>query len=165
MTRFRTGWVAVLLALAAAGVILTYWTPVENPSGTWHLVIDSNSGTHRFAVELAHTPEEHLRGLMFRENLADDAGMLFIHDHPGVRNMWMKDTPLSLDMLFLDPEGTIRHIVHDTVPLSLSAIISPDNTQYVLELRAGVARKLGIRAGDQVRGLPSHDQSSASSSQ
>jgi len=153
-----------LLSLAAAGAILIYWTPEENPTDTWPLTINSTGGTHRFAVELALTPQAHAQGLMFREDLADDAGMLFVYDRPDVRTMWMKDTPLSLDMLFLDSDGIIRRIVHDTIPGSAVTIISPRDILYVLELRAGVTRKLGIKAGDQVQNLPSPGQSSASSS-
>ena len=153
MKRLRVRWIPALLALAAAGAILAYWLPAENPPGTWPLTIEGD-GTHRFAVELARTPEEQARGLMFRENLPDDAGMLFVYDRPGVRTMWMKDTPLSLDMLFLDPDGIILRIVRDTIPRSPATIVSPRNVLYVLELRAGVTRRLGIKAGDQARNLP-----------
>ena len=164
MKHLHVRWIPSLLSLAAVGAILAYWLPAENPSDTWPLTIDSTNGTHRFAVELALSPEERTQGLMFREDLADDAGMLFVYDRPDVRTMWMKDTPLSLDMLFLDPDGVIRHIVRDTVPRSSAMIVSPRNILYVLELRAGITRKLGIEAGDQVRNLPPPDQSSASSS-
>ena len=164
MKRFYIRWIPVLLSLAAASAILIYWAPGENPPDTWSLTIDSTGGTHRFAVELALTPQARARGLMFREDLADDAGMLFVYDRPGVQTMWMKDTPLSLDMLFLDPDGVIRRIVRDTVPRSSATIISPRDILYVLELRAGVTHRLGIEAGDQVRNLPSPDQSSGPSS-
>lgn len=164
MKRFRIRWIPAILSLATAGVLLAYWLPAQNPSGTWPLTLDSANGTHRFAVELARTPQEQARGLMHREDLADDAGMLFVYDRPGVRTMWMKDTPLSLDMLFLDSDGTIRHIVRDTVPQSTARIVSPRNILYVLELRAGVTRRLGIEAGDRARNLPRPDQSPTSSS-
>lgn len=164
MKRFRIGWISVLLLSAAAGAILTYWLPAGDPPETWPLAIDSATGTHHFAVELALTPEAHAQGLMFRGDLPDDAGMLFVYDRPDARTMWMKNTPLSLDMLFVDPDGVIRRIVRDTIPLSPSTIIGPRNILYVLELRAGITRKLGIEAGDQVRNLPAPGQSSASSS-
>ena len=165
MKRFRVRWIPVLLSLAATGAILAYWLPAKNPPGTWPLSIDSDSGTHRFAVELALTPEERERGLMFRKSLADHTGMLFVFERPDVWTMWMKNTPLSLDMLFLDPGGIIRRIEHDTVPNSSTLIDSPRNTLYVLELRTGIARRLGIRVGDQVWNLPPPDQSPTSSSQ
>lgn len=164
MKRFRTGWISVLLLSAAAGTILTHWFPAGDPLETWPLAIYSATGTHHFAVELALTPEAQARGLMFREDLPDDAGMLFVYDRPDVQTMWMKNTSLSLDMLFVDPDGVIRRIVRDTIPLSPSTIIGPRNILYVLELRAGITRKLGIKAGDQVRNLPAPGQSSASSS-
>lgn len=164
MKRHPIRWAIVLLLLAAAGTVLTYWVPAENPSGTWPLSIEGSSGTHHFVVELAWTPEEQARGLMFRDSLPDDAGMLFIHDQPGVQTMWMKNTPLSLDMLFIDPEGIIHRIVRDTVPRSSATILGPRNSLYVLELRAGVTRKLGINAGDRVRNLPAPGQSPPSPS-
>lgn len=164
MKRSRVGWILALLSLAAAGVILAYWIPAEDSSNAWSLAIDSANGTHRFTVELALTPEEQTRGLMFREDLAEDAGMLFVYDRPDVRTMWMKNTPLSLDMLFLDPDGVIRRIVRDTIPGSSATIIGPRDILYVLELRAGITHKLGIKTGDQVRNLPPPSQSSASSS-
>ena len=162
--RFRTRWPLALLLLGAASALLAYWLLAESPPDRWPLAIDSADGARRFAVELAMTPEEQARGLMFRENLADDAGMLFVYDRPGARILWMKNTPLSLDMLFLDPDGIIRHITRDTIPWSLDTIISPRETLYVLELRAGVARDLGIKTGDRVRNLPPPGQSSAPSS-
>ncbi|MDE0302332.1 MAG: DUF192 domain-containing protein [Gammaproteobacteria bacterium] len=164
MKRFRIGWFSALLLLAAASAILIYWLPAGDPWETWPLAIDSATGTHRFAVELALTPEAQAQGLMYREDLPDDAGMLFVYDHPDVRTMWMKNTPLSLDMLFIDPDGVIRRIVRDTIPLSPSTIIGPRNILYVLELRAGVTRKLGIDTGDRIRNLPAPGQSSSSSS-
>ncbi|MCY3853632.1 MAG: DUF192 domain-containing protein [Gammaproteobacteria bacterium] len=164
MKRFRIGWISVLLLSAATGTILTYWLPAGDSPKTWPLAIDSATGTHHFAVELALTPEAQAQGLMFREDLPDDAGMLFVYDHPDVRTMWMKNTPLSLDMLFVDPDGVIRRIVRDTIPLSPSTIIGPRNILYVLELRAGITRELGIDTGDRIRNLPAPGQSSASSS-
>ena len=164
MKRFRIRWIPVLLLSAAAGVILTYWLPAGDLPETWPLAIDSATGTHHFAVELALTPEAQAQGLMFREGLADDAGMLFVYDQPDVRTMWMKNTSFSLDMVFVDPDGVIRRIVRDTIPLSPSTIIGPRNILYVLELRAGVTRELGIDTGDRVRNLPAPGQPSASSS-
>ena len=164
MKRFSIGWISVLLLSAATGAILTYWLPVGDSPETWPLAIDGVTGPHHFAVELALTPEARARGLMFREDLPDDAGMLFVYDRPDVRTMWMKNTPLSLDMLFVDPDGVIRRIVRDTIPLSPSTIIGPRNTLYVLELRAGITRELGIDTGDRIRNLPAPGQSSASSS-
>lgn len=164
MKRFHIGWISLLLLSATTGAILTYWLPAGGSPETWPLAIDSATGTHHFAVELALTPEAQAQGLMFRESLPDDAGMLFVYDRPDVRTMWMKNTSLSLDMLFIDPDGIVRRIIRDTIPLSSSMLIGPRNILYVLELRAGITRKLGIKAGDRIRNLPAADQSSASSS-
>ena len=160
-------WGLLFLVLGAVGAGLTYWLTdwhaSQDQSATWPLTIANDSGVHRFSVELAVTESEHTKGLMFREDLADDAGMLFIYNQPRIRTMWMRNTPLSLDILFIDPDGIIRRITRDTVPFSSTTIISPRDTQYVLELRAGVTQKLGIRASDQVRNLPAPDQASSSS--
>ena len=164
MKRSAAGSFFALLALAAAGAFLAYWTNTNPLSDRWPLAIDSADGTHRFMVELALAKSEQAQGLMFRKELADDAGMLFVYDRPGVRSMWMKNTPLSLDMLFIDPNGEVLRVVRDTVPFSTTSIFGPRNSRYVLELRAGVTRRLGIRAGDQVQNLPVPGQPSPSSS-
>lgn len=163
MPRFRVRLFPTLLALATAGAVWVYLTSTEDAPGDWPLTIDSADDTHRFTVELALTQDKRIQGLMYRENLADDAGMLFAYDRPDVQTMWMKNTPLSLDMLFIDPDGIIRRIVRDTVPFSSTTIIGPPGILYVLELRAGVTRRLGIKAGHQVRNLPLPDQLPASS--
>ena len=107
-----------------------------------------------FNVELAITPEERSRGLMFRTEMADDAGMLF--DFGGVHNisMWMKNTFISLDMLFIDANGTIVGIEKRTVPQSETIIPSPKPVRFVLELNGGAADKMGFEVGEKVEGLP-----------
>ncbi len=115
------------------------------------LSIVSGTGVHNFTVELAVTPEQRARGLMFRQNLAADAGMLFDFGAPGKVAMWMKNTLISLDMIFIRSDGIIANISSDTVPMSLSPVPSNGPVRGVLELRAGTAARLGIRPGDRVR--------------
>ena len=114
------------------------------------LVIRSGDREHRFSVEIARTPREHARGLMFRRRMAADAGMLCVYDPPRPVSMWMRNTYLPLDMFFIAPNGRISHIVERTVPLSEENIPSRGTVRAVLELNAGTAARLGIEPGATV---------------
>lgn len=114
------------------------------------LVIQATGGVHRFAVEVALTPTQREQGLMFRTELPADGGMLFVHDEERVVHMWMKNTLIPLDMLFLAADGTIVRIAAETEPLSTRIISSGDPAKGVLELRGGTARRLGLVPGDRV---------------
>tara|TARA_B100000989_G_C19530182_1_gene469201 strand:- start:2873 stop:3325 length:453 start_codon:yes stop_codon:yes gene_type:complete len=105
---------------------------------------------HEFSVELATTEEDRSLGLMFRKELPHNSGMLFIYESERVVKMWMKNTFISLDMLFIDKNGFITHLVKQTRPLSLDIISSMGNVLGVLELLGGTSDRLGIRAGDRV---------------
>ena len=110
--------------------------------------IETGAGVRLFQVELAETPEQRSRGLMFRRSLAPDAGMLFLFP-PGERpTMWMANTWLPLDMLFVAADGRIVHVFPNAVPRSRLVISSPRPARMVLELAGGTARRLGIEAGD-----------------
>ena len=118
---------------------------------TAELAIETRAGeVHTFTVELALTDEQRARGLMFREALAQDAGMLFLYDHEDFRSMWMKNTLIPLDMLFIDRRGRIARIAARTAPHSERAINSGRPVRAVLELAGGTAERLGIRVGDRV---------------
>ncbi len=103
-----------------------------------------------FKVELAASPEAQSRGLMFRTELGDFEGMIFPSGTPQPRSFWMKNTPLSLDIIFVGPDGRIVNIAADTVPYSLESVSSKGPASAVLELRAGRAKALGIVPGDRV---------------
>lgn len=103
-----------------------------------------------FKVELAASPEAQARGLMFRTELGDFEGMIFPSGTPQPRSFWMKNTPLSLDIIFIGPDGRIANIAADTVPYSLESVSSQGPASAVLELRAGRAKALGIVPGDRV---------------
>jgi len=105
---------------------------------------------HNFLVELARSDNERALGLMFRKELQENHGMLFIYRNEGEVSMWMKNTFISLDMLFIDKDGYIARIVRDTEPLSLNIISSMGNVLGVLELLGGTASRLDIRIGDRV---------------
>lgn len=103
-----------------------------------------------FNVELALTPEEQATGLMNRESMAEDAGMLFVLAQERPIRMWMKNTLISLDMLFIAPDGTILAIAPNTTPLS-EALIDPGvPVKAVLEINGGVAAEKGIQPGDKL---------------
>ncbi len=103
-----------------------------------------------FKVELAASPQAQSKGLMFRTELGDNEGMLFPSAVPEPRSFWMKNTPLSLDIIFVGADGRIINIADNTVPYSLDPVQSKGLASAVLELRAGRAKELGIVAGDKV---------------
>ena len=152
-TPVRRPTLPLLLAAAAAGAYLLLPASDGDPTGgdRRRIAIESAGAVHHFEVELARTPAQRRRGLMFRRELAPDAGMLFVFDAPGVQAIWMKNTPLSLDLLFFDAGGALRGVARDAVPHSQRQILSPPDTRYVLELRAGTARALGLRPGARLR--------------
>ncbi len=135
--------VAVLfLALAAAAAFA---------QATSRLAIEGERGRHTFTVEVAATDETRQVGLMFRKSLAADAGMLFDYQTPQPVAMWMKNTLIPLDMLFIGADHRIVRIAERTVPHSLATIDSGGPVRAVLELNAGTAARLGIKVGDLVR--------------
>ncbi len=117
---------------------------------TSELTIISATGPHRFKVELAETPAQMIQGLMFRTSLAPDAGMLFDYKQPTAATMWMRNTLIPLDMLFVDPRGRIVNIHQRAVPRSLDVIAAAEPVRAVIELNGGTASRLGIEPGDRV---------------
>ena len=117
---------------------------------TSELTIISATGPHRFKVELAETPAQMTQGLMFRTSLAPDAGMLFDYKQPTVATMWMRNTLIPLDMLFVDAQGRIVNIHQRAVPQSLDVIAATAPVRAVIELNGGTAARLGIEPGDRV---------------
>jgi uncharacterized protein len=139
------GALAAFLLIAGMSALAASITFEEAP-----LTIDAGSGQFEFQVEMAVSPEQRGLGLMFREDLAEDRGMLFDFGRLQRASMWMRNTYVPLDMLFIDPEGRITQIAADIRPLSDAVIASREPVRAVLELRAGVTAKLGIRPGDRV---------------
>ncbi len=156
-SRFRTvALPAALLATvlaAGAGFPAATEGQTRRPLVTFEksrITVLSGGRSHAFRVELAQTPRQHAQGLMYRRHMAADAGMLFIHRRPAPRSMWMKNTYIPLDMLFLGTDGTILGIAERTVPLSTRVIRSGMPATAVLELNAGTVARLGLREGDRV---------------
>jgi len=117
---------------------------------TSELTIVTASGPHPFRIELATTPEQKAQGLMFRRQLAPDAGMLFDFGQPIMATMWMKNTLIPLDMLFVGQDGRVVNIRERAVPESLDTIAAAAPVRAVIELNGGTAARLGIRPGDRV---------------
>ncbi len=114
------------------------------------LTIETSGDSHAFDIELALTPAQQSQGLMFRRQMAPNAGMLFYHRRDTVATMWMRNTFLPLDMLFVAADGRIVHIAERTVPQSLTAISAGKPVRAVLEVNAGTVRRLAIRSGDRL---------------
>jgi len=115
------------------------------------LVIVARDGQqHAFNVEVAETIEQETVGLMFRTSVPPDGGMLFDWKQPRESQMWMRNTLVSLDMVFINEDGTIRSIAEDTVPESLAVIDSRGPVRATLELAGGTTARLDIRVGDKV---------------
>ena len=114
------------------------------------LTIASASGSHKFTVEVATTPGQMEQGLMFRRSLAADAGMIFDYGVPSLAAMWMKNTLIPLDMLFVDAKGRIVNIRERAVPGSLDTIPAAGPVRATIELNGGTAARLGIKPGDKV---------------
>ena len=133
-----------LLCLSAAAV------PASVSFEESSLTVDAANGRFEFLVEMAVNPAQRGQGLMFRESLEEDRGMLFDFGEPQRATMWMRNTYVPLDMLFIDANGQITQIAADTQPLSDAVIASREPVRAVLELRGGVSAKLGIKPGDRV---------------
>jgi uncharacterized membrane protein (UPF0127 family) len=135
-----------LLVVAPAGMALGQLAQFPKAP----LTIVTASGTHNFTVEIATAPAQMEQGLMFRRSLAPDAGMLFDYRVPSMASMWMKNTLIPLDMLFVDAKGRIVNIHERAVPGSLDTIAAAAPVRAVVELNGGTTARLGIRPGDKV---------------
>lgn len=108
-------------------------------------------GGESFAVELADSPDERSRGLMFRQEMAPDAGMLFVYESPRPASFWMKNTLIPLDMIFADATGRVTRVHANAVPGDLTPIDGGTGVLFVLEVNGGLAARLGITPGAVLR--------------
>lgn len=146
---------AVAIVLAMAVTLATHRTvaqsrPMLQRFSTAPLTIETGAGKREFTVEVARSGAQQAQGLMFRRRLAADAGMLFVYRRAEPIAMWMQNTFLPLDMLFIGADRRIAHIVERTVPMSTATISSKGPVSSVLELNAGTVSRLGIETGDLV---------------
>lgn len=148
-------WLRLVLcgALALAFAALAPASPQAQAvpaAGLEPLTIVSASGRHVFQVEVMRTPGQRARGLMHRQFMPADRGMLFDFERTEPVAMWMQNTFISLDMLFIRADGTVARIAQRTEPLSTRTIPSGEPVLSVLEINGGIAEKLGIRPGDKI---------------
>jgi uncharacterized protein len=115
------------------------------------LCLTSGKITHRFATEIARTPPQQAKGMMFRTKLADDKAMLFPFSQPRMASFWMKNTVIPLDIIFIRADGKIENIAANTTPYSTVPVESSAPVTAVLEVRGGLAAEKGIKPGDIVR--------------
>jgi uncharacterized protein len=146
-------WGLSVLSVTVVFLAVVFAPLAQNPTTFERstLTIQTERGSHKFDVELATTPDQLSFGLMYRRSLAVDAGMLFDYSRPQKVAMWMKNTLIPLDMVFIDAVGTVAHISERTVPQSLRAISSKVPVRAVLELNGGTVARLKIKKGDRIR--------------
>ena len=151
VARLRTcGRLMTSLAAAFAVLVPLSVNPAARAASFQPLEIATKSGVQVFSVEMATTEEEKQNGLMHRKQLPDGKGMLFDFSPEQQISMWMKNTYISLDMIFIRADGRILRIAENTEPLSTKIISSGGLAKGVLEVIAGTAQKYGIQPGDRV---------------
>jgi uncharacterized membrane protein (UPF0127 family) len=145
--RSRSGFLATLCGALVLGLALA--TGSVSAAGTSDIAVTTKTGEHKLNVEWASTPTERERGLMGRESMPDGHGMLFDFGGEQPVYFWMKNTPLSLDMIFIKADGTASRIEKRTTPFSEDLIPGGAPVRYVLELVGGGADRIGLEPGDR----------------
>jgi uncharacterized membrane protein (UPF0127 family) len=141
-----------LAALVAVAFLPAYLAPVPaHAAAVEPIEIVTSTGPHRLRVEVARTQMERERGLMFRTSLPEDGGMLFDFHEERPVSMWMRNTPLSLDMIFVGRDGRVVSLALGAEPYSERIISSGAPALAVIEVSAGVANRLSVAVGDEVR--------------
>jgi uncharacterized protein len=142
--------ILLIIFLVVLTFLLNWGGEASNENHTILTIETRHNIKHKFKVELAITEEEQEKGLMFRTSLAQDAGMLFYMGKERVISMWMRNTMIPLDMLFIDKNGLIIKIEKNTTPYSLNSLSSGNPASAVLELNGGISDRLALEAGDKV---------------
>jgi uncharacterized membrane protein (UPF0127 family) len=142
---------ALFLALAAPAFAQTAKSDSVDFGAPVPLSVVSKDSTHNFSIERAVTLDQQARGMMFREAMEPDTGMLFEFDEPKIATIWMKNTSIPLDILFVRSNGKILKIEHMAQPYKLRSASSEAVVAAVLELQGGRAKELGIKPGDIVQ--------------
>ncbi len=141
----------ILHRLIAAAALAVAAAPSLAECAPGRVDLRGEFGTASFRVELARTPAEQARGLMHRESMAAMAGMLFVYPDEREVSFWMRNTLIPLDMIFVDAEGVVVGVHAEAVPLDETPIPSGEPTLAVLEVNGGMAARLGIDVGDELR--------------
>jgi uncharacterized membrane protein (UPF0127 family) len=156
----RKTWLAVaaiVVIIAALGIYLAMPQPTAADSRAMRLpvdpaplIVETATGERSFRIEVADDQSERSAGLMFRETMNDDHGMLFVFEQTQPVGFWMKNTPMPLDLLFVGQDGKVRDILPGE-PFSEAPISPGEPVRFVLEFKRGTAEKAGIRKGDTLR--------------
>lgn len=148
-------WFAFVVFIAA---LITGTVSVSAQEAPMQLAVDAQvlkiqtaAGEKNFALEIADTDQSRSAGLMYRTDFPADRAMIFVFGEERPVMMWMANTPLPLDMLFVGKDGTIAHIAENTKPFSKDIVSSGVPVAFVIEVNAGIAEKEGIKAGDKVQ--------------
>lgn len=132
------------------GLLLVAALPLAACSDESRLVINTDSGSHTFSVEVVDTPETRAKGLMYRQDLADDAGMLFDFKEEREVSFWMMNTFIPLDMIFIGADGVVETVHVNARPHDPTSIPSQVPVQFVLEIPGGRSAEIGLQPGDTV---------------
>jgi len=149
--RYRYALVVLAAIVVAIGAWLAFNPLQASGERPDRIVVLTKSGEHPFTVEWATNAQERERGLMFRESLAPDHGMVFDFMVEQDVSFWMRNTPLPLDMVFIHADGTVARIARNTVPFSETPLPSGARVRYVLEVIAGTSDRIGLIGGDKVK--------------
>jgi uncharacterized membrane protein (UPF0127 family) len=147
---FWAGAVCALASLPACKSDGQKAAPTSAAAAAPRVTIDTGGRQVVFRVEVARTPEEHARGLMYRTQLAADAGMVFVFAEPQIQRFWMKNTLIPLDMIFIGADRRVVGVVENAAPETEDERLVGAPSQYVLEIAGGLSARLGIRAGQPV---------------
>jgi uncharacterized membrane protein (UPF0127 family) len=139
-----------LARVGALAMVALTMLPLAACSDEGRLVLNTDSGAHAFSVEVVDTPETRSRGLMFRQELADDAGMLFDFEEEREVSFWMMNTFIPLDMIFIGADGVVKTIHVNARPQDPTSIPSQVPVQFVLEIPGGRSEEIGLEPGDTV---------------
>jgi uncharacterized membrane protein (UPF0127 family) len=143
----------LMVPLAACSTGTTTTVQAKSPTTTltddFHAIIHTATGDYAFTIEIADTPQEQQRGLMFRQELAADAGMLFDYGTERKVSFWMQNTYIPLDMVFIGADGVVKHIHANAKPLDPTSIPSKEAVRFVLEIPGGRAAEIGLKDGDR----------------
>ena len=138
-------WAVLVLTLVLTGTV------AQAVCAPDHVDLRGNWGQARFAVEIADTPRARSRGLMHRESLPRQSGMLFVYEYPQPVSFWMRNTLIPLDMIFVDDAGVVRRVHANAIPHDETAIPGGSDILVVLEINGGLASAFGINPGSQLR--------------
>jgi uncharacterized protein len=147
---FGTLLAAVFFHLSLQSAVLAENHAMLLPVHSAPLIAETAQGKREFTIEIADEGHERSAGLMFRKSMDDDHGMLFVFDQTREAGFWMKNTPMPLDLVFIDEDGRVRAILKGS-PFSEAPISPGVPVRFVLELKEGIAQKNGVAEGDRIR--------------